>query len=192
MWEEVEVQRGGIICPRRRQSQVQTQVWLMPNSSVLTNPDYCSSTALPSMCISQGSPEKQDQQDLEKGRERKRFLVRNWLTGLWRLRSHTTCGLQAVGAGKPMVYVLVQIWRPEEQGSEQCTSQSVHRRSPTFQLSSWAEREVFPPPSFCSTQAPKGLDDSPTSGRAICFTQSNVQMLISPGNALTDPPRNKV
>lgn len=43
----------------------------------------------------------------------KRFIIRNWPTWLWRLRSPKTCTRQAWVAGEPMVEVpvQVQVWR---------------------------------------------------------------------------------
>lgn len=102
------------------------------------------------------------------------FIMRNWFTQLWKLRNPTTFHLQpgdprkpkAWEPGGPVVWVLLQVWRPENRSTDGVGRLQAKDRSPVSQPSSQARSK---PPFLCLSAL---LGHPPPLGRAGGFTQS--------------------
>lgn len=121
------------------------------------------------------------------------FIMRNWLMQLWRLRSTTTCPLQAgntlggviqLESGGPRTRVAssvnpsprvrkthVPTKAGRQEGGEGVNSSVLHL-------------------SFYSD--PQQIGGHPHWGGLSTFWSPSVQMLIASGNTLTDTPRNNI
>lgn len=120
---------------------------------------------------------KEGGRDKEKERmDRRTFIIRNWFTQLWRLRSSRICCAQAGEQGEPVVEIPGQM---QEKNHVPARKSKIVRQRELILLYS----------TFCSVQSPDWMRPIHT-GRATCFTEltsSNVPLTQKRPHTYTHP-----